>query len=141
MLKQGILTLLLTMLFAISPAMAADEHKGSEHPAHEMGEAALSDSDKTEQLSDEYKENLREAKDTENMPHPAHKMGAENTHKGSEHPAHEMGDAVTSEEYKKEKDVSEKYKQNLEEAKASEGSKHPAHEMGESEEALDQRGQ
>jgi hypothetical protein len=82
MLKQGLITTFLTLLFAISPAMAdhhnkADEHKGSEHPAHEMGEAVTSDNDAKEQLSEEYKHNLEKAKEMENAPHPAHEMGDE----------------------------------------------------------------
>ncbi len=132
MLKQGFLTIFMSLLFAATPALAdhhKETHKGMEHPAHEMGEAALSDSDKKEQLSEEYKENLREAKDSENPPHPAHKMGHENTHKGSEHPAHEMGEAALSDSDKKEQ-LSEEYKDNLEKAKESANSPHPAHEMG-----------
>jgi hypothetical protein len=92
MFKQGLLTTLVTLLFAMSPAMA-DHHK--------------EDND---------------------------------GHKGEEHPAHEMGEEVTSKDYKKEKDVSEEYKENVEEAKDAKGTKHPAHDMGEGEEMLDKRG-
>lgn len=132
MLKQGFLTTVVSMLLALSPAMAdkhMEEHKGAEHPAHEMGEAALSDSDKTEQLSEEYRDNLGEAKDTKNPPHPAHKMGSENTHKGSEHPAHEMGEAKKSAAEDK-KQLKQDYKDNLEAAKEAANAPHPAHEMG-----------
>ncbi|MBD3635364.1 MAG: hypothetical protein HUJ23_10725 [Methylophaga sp.] len=143
MFKQGLLTTLVSLLLSMTPAMAdhheqkQDSHKGMEHPAHEMGEAA--DVDREQPLTEEYRENLEEARDTKHDPHPAHKMGTEDTHVGTEHPADEMGDAVTSENYKNE-EKSEKYKENLEEAKESEGTKHPAHEMGEGEEMLDKRG-
>lgn len=97
MLKQTLKVMMAAMLFAMGTAMAnhhecdeKDSHKGMEHPAHEMGKAA--DVDRTETLSEEYDENLEAAKDTKNPPHPAHKMGSEDTHVGSEHPAHEMGE-------------------------------------------------
>ncbi len=97
MLKQTITVTLSAMLFAMGTAVAdhhksdeKDKHKGMEHPAHEMGEAA--DVDKTETLSKEYDENVEAAKNAKNEPHPAHKMGSEKTHVGSEHPAHEMGE-------------------------------------------------
>lgn len=97
MLKQTISVTLSAMLFAMGTAMAdhhksdeKDEHKGMEHPAHEMGEAA--DIDRTEQHTKEYKENLEEAEDAKHDAHPAHKMGSEDTHVGTEHPAHEMGE-------------------------------------------------
>lgn len=140
MLKQGLLTTFISLLLATMPAMAdhhkdtADSHKGMEHPAHEMGEAA--DVDREEPLSEEYRENLDAAKDSKHDPHPAHKMGGENTHVGTEHPADEMGDAVTSKDYKKDNPC----KENMEAAKESKGTKHPAHEMGEGEEMLDKRG-
>lgn len=132
MLKQGFMTTLFALLFAATPAVAEhhESHEGAKHPAHEMGDAALSDSDKKEQLSDEYKQNLREAKDAANAPHPAHKMGHENTHKGSEHPAHEMGEAALSDSDKK-APLSEDYKENLEQAEDAANAPHPAHEMGE----------
>lgn len=67
--------------------------------------------------------------------------GAEqDSHKGMEHPAKEMGDEVKSKEYNLEEDVSEEYKENVEDAKDSKGTKHPAHDMGEGEEMLDERG-
>lgn len=90
MFKQGMLTFLVTLLFAMTPAMAEHHDKDS--------------------------------------------------HKGEEHPAHEMGEEVTSKNYTKDKDVSEEYKENLEEAKESKGTEHPAHDMGEGEEMLDKRG-
>lgn len=99
MLKHGLLTTLLATLFSMTPAMAEHHetgHEGAKHPAHKMGEAALSDSDKTEQLSEEYRKNLEAAKESNNPPHPAHKMGTKNTHKGQKHPAHEMGEAASS---------------------------------------------
>jgi hypothetical protein len=133
MLKHGLLTTLLATLFSMTPAMADHHetgHEGAKHPAHEMGEAALSDSDKTEQLSEEYRENLEAAKESENPPHPAHKMGAENTHKGQKHPAHEMGEAAKSANEQSET-LSEDYKENLEKVKAGANAPHPAHEMGE----------
>ncbi|MEX1201164.1 MAG: hypothetical protein WEB02_10285 [Methylophaga sp.] len=80
MLKQTISVTLSAMLFAMGTAIAdhhksdeKDQHKGMEHPAHEMGEAA--DGDKTKQHSEEYKENLEAAEDAKNDPHPAHEMG------------------------------------------------------------------
>jgi hypothetical protein len=133
MLKHGLLTTLLATLFSMTPAMADHHetgHEGAKHPAHEMGEAALSDSDKTEQLSEEYRENLEAAKESENPPHPAHKMGAENTHKGQKHPAHEMGEAAKSANEQSET-LSEDYKENLEKVKDGANAPHPAHEMGE----------
>ncbi len=82
MLKQGLLTTLITLLFAMTPAMAdhhkmdGDSHKGAEHPAHEMGEEVESKDYKNESdMSEDYKHNKQEADDTENAPHPAHKMG------------------------------------------------------------------
>lgn len=97
MFKQTISMVLSAMLFAMGTAMADhhmtdknDEHKGTAHPAHQMGEAA--DVDRTEQYTKEYKQNLEQAKESENAPHPAHKMGSEDTHIGSEHPAHQMGE-------------------------------------------------
>ncbi len=98
MLKQTMTAILSAMLFAMGTAMAdhhedteKDSHKGMEHPAHEMGEAE--DVDRTKTLSEEYDENVEAAKDAKNQPHPAHKMGRENTHIGAEHPAHEMGES------------------------------------------------
>ncbi len=97
MLKQGIITVLVTMLFAVSPAMAGDKDKLSEdykdnleanrdstnmpHPAHEMGEGDKSkSSDKSgKEMSQEYKDNVEKAKEGENMPHPAHEMGEGHT--------------------------------------------------------------
>lgn len=80
MLKQGLVTILTTLLFAVTPAMAdhhqkADEHEGMEHPAKEMGNAVTSDKDRKEQVSEDYKENLEKAKDADNAPHPAYEMG------------------------------------------------------------------
>ncbi|MEC9315402.1 MAG: hypothetical protein VYB22_10990 [Pseudomonadota bacterium] len=92
MLKQGLLTALVTFLFTVTPAMADHHEKNGD------------------------------------------------SHKGVEHPAHEMGEEVTDKNYEKEKDVSEEYKENVEEAKDSKGTKHPAHDMGEGEEMLDKRG-
>lgn len=133
MYKHGLLTMILTCLFSISPAMAEHhqmDHAEGNHPAHEMGEAALSDSDKTEQLSDDYRDNLEAAKDSKNAPHPSHKMGADNTHKGQKHPAHEMGKAENDAAEQKEA-LSETYKKNLEAAEDAANAPHPAHEMGE----------
>lgn len=97
MLKQTISVTLSAMLFAMGTAVADNHkcddkegHKGMKHPAHEMGEAA--DVDRTKQLTKEYRENVKAAKDTKHDVHPAHKMGRENTHIGTEHPAHEMGE-------------------------------------------------
>ncbi len=82
MLKQTITAILSAMIFAMGTAMAdhhkgdeKDSHKGMEHPAHEMGEAADTDKDKNKKLSEEYKENVEEAEDAKNTPHPAHEMG------------------------------------------------------------------
>lgn len=133
MYKHGLLTMVLTCLFSFSPAMAdhhQSEHAGGKHPAHEMGDAALSDSDKTEQLSEDYRDNLEAAKDSKNAPHPSHKMGADNTHKGHKHPAHEMGKAENDAAEQKEA-LSETYKKNLEAAEDAANAPHPAHEMGE----------
>jgi hypothetical protein len=132
MYKHGLLTMILTCLFSLSPAMANHHeagHEGAKHPAHEMGDAALSDSEKTEQLSDEYRKNLEAAKDTKNAPHPSHKMGAENTHIGHKHPAHEMGEAENDADEQKEA-LSESYKDNLKAAEDASNAPHPAHEMG-----------
>lgn len=138
MLKQGFLTTLITLLMAAAPSWAEHHqtHEGAKHPAHEMGEAALSDSDQKEQLSEEYRQNLKAAKQSANPPHPSHKMGSENTHKGFEHPAHEMGEAALSDSDKKES-LSEDYKENLDKAKDSANAPHPAHEMGD-EDVLDE---
>lgn len=133
MLKHGLLTTLLASLFSMTSALADHHeagHEGAKHPAHEMGEAALSDSDKTEQLSEEYRENLEAAKESENAPHPAHKMGTKNSHKGQKHPAHEMGEAASSSTPKSES-LSEDYKENLQEAEEGANAPHPAHKMGE----------
>lgn len=71
MLKQGFLTTLFALLFAITPAIAddsMDEHKGAKHPAHEMGDKSKSDCHKKDMdVSEEYK-------DSEGGKHPAHKM-------------------------------------------------------------------
>lgn len=81
MLKQSLMTLLVSLLFAMTPALAdhhdPDEHKGSEHPAHEMGEAENQAAEGEKKLKEEYKENIEEAKDAANAPHPAHEMGEE----------------------------------------------------------------
>lgn len=133
MLKHGLLTTLLASLFSMTPAIAdhhETSHEGAKHPAHEMGEAALSDSDNTEQLSEEYRENLKAARETENSPHPAHKMGTKNTHKGQKHPAHEMGEAARSSSEQSEP-LSEDYKENLQKAEEGANAPHPAHKMGE----------
>lgn len=78
MLKQGFLTTLFALLFAITPAIAddsMDEHKGAKHPAHEMGDKSKSDCHKKDMdVSEEYKDNLEKAKDSEGGKHPAHKM-------------------------------------------------------------------
>lgn len=77
MLKQRVLIAFTAMLFAMSSSIMAekseDGHKGMEHPAHEMGDAA--DNDANKQPSKAYKENLEEAEDAANQVHPAHKMG------------------------------------------------------------------
>lgn len=98
MLKQATSMTLLAMFFVTGTAIAdhhksneKDGHKGMEHPAHEMGEAA--DVHRTEQHSEAYKENLEKAEDAKHDAHPAHKMGSEDTHVGTEHPAHEMGES------------------------------------------------
>lgn len=76
MLKQQVLVAFTAMLFAMSSSIMAekgeDDHKGMEHPAHEMGDAV--DNDAKEQPSEAYKENLEEAEDAANQAHPAHKM-------------------------------------------------------------------
>lgn len=138
MLKQGFITAFTTLFLAVSPAWADhhNDHEGAKHPAHEMGDAALSDGDKKEQLSEEYRENLKAAEESANPLHPAHKMGHENTHKGSKHPAHEMGEAALSESDEN-APLSEEYKENLEKAKESANAPHPAHEMGD-EDILDE---
>ncbi len=80
MLKQGLLTTFVALLFSMTTALAdhhEEAHEGSKHPAHEMGAQVESDTDKKEQLSEEAKENLEAAKESENAPHPAHQMGDE----------------------------------------------------------------
>lgn len=81
MLKQLISVTLSMMLFTAGSVMAEhhksddnDAHKGMEHPAHEMGEAAA-DKDTSEQHSQKYKENLKAAEESKHQPHPAHEMG------------------------------------------------------------------
>lgn len=100
--KQGLLTTFVALLFAMTPALAdhhkdmemsadhekhsttngaehstnGDSHKGTEHPAHEMGDEVKSKDYKNESdMSKDYKHNKQEADDAENAPHPAHKMG------------------------------------------------------------------
>lgn len=78
MLKQGLLTTFVALLFSMTPALAdhhEESHEGAKHPAHEMGAEVESDTDQKEQLSEEAKENLEAAKESEHAPHPAHEMG------------------------------------------------------------------
>lgn len=72
MLKHGFLTILMTMIFAATPAMAGDKDK----------------------LSEDYKDNLEDNREAKNMPHPAHEMGADsNPFKNS---CAEMGQEISS---------------------------------------------
>ncbi len=71
MLKQGFITTLFALLFAVTPAMA-DDHKAKEHSGQE--------------LSKEYKQNLEDNRESANMPHAAHEMGEGNTFKNDENP-------------------------------------------------------
>ncbi|BDZ74514.1 hypothetical protein GCM10025856_22330 [Methylophaga marina] len=70
-----LLSVVFTLLFASSMAFAnehKDSHEGAKHPAHEMGESV--DTHKDKKMSEDYKENMKEAEDAANAPHPAHEM-------------------------------------------------------------------
>ncbi|GEM_PF-846316 len=101
MLKQGILTFLVTMLFAISPAMA-----------HDNGE-----------LSKEYKENIEENKEAKGMPHPAHEMGEANLFNN---PCSKINNQSVPDDI----DACQTYIDNLKKNRKAKGMPHPAHEMG-----------
>ena len=73
----SIIFLVVFTSLAISTSVLANDHEmsheGAMHPAHEMGQEI--DTKKDKKLSEEYKENMDEAKDAKNAPHPAHEMG------------------------------------------------------------------
>ncbi len=102
MLKQGILTVLITMLFAVTPTMAADKDK----------------------LSQDYKDNLEANRESKGMPHPAHEMGANSN--PFNNACAKLGHEISVDSIQK----CRTYLDNLEANMESKNMPHPAHQMG-----------
>ncbi len=116
MFKPQILTILITMLLAASPAMAENEDE------------------RNKRFSEQYKENIEANREAKNSPHPAHEMGAHEMGEGDvfndkDKPCKDRNKSKSSD--KSDKDLSQEYKENLESNRDAKNMPHPAHEMGE----------